>query len=36
MEKFATVDAYGPGQLVRFYNSTKPEEQERRLGDLPN
>lgn len=28
-EKFATVDAYGPGQVVEFYNSANAEEQER-------
>lgn len=28
-EKFAAVDAYGPGQVVEFYNSANTEEQER-------
>ena len=28
-EKFAAVDAYGPGQVVEFYNSANAEEQER-------
>jgi hypothetical protein len=28
-EKFAAVDAYGPGQVVEFYNSANSEEQER-------
>ena len=28
-EKFATVEAYGPGQVVEFYNSAHTEEQER-------
>lgn len=28
-EKFATVDSYGTGQVVEFYNSANAEEQER-------
>ena len=27
-EKFAAVEAYGPRQVVEFYNATNPEEQE--------
>ena len=27
-EKFAAVDAFGPGQVVEFYNSANPEERE--------
>jgi hypothetical protein len=28
-EKFASVDSYGPGQVVEFYNSANAEEQKR-------
>lgn len=27
-EKFASVDAFGPGQVVEFYNSANPDERE--------